>query len=142
MTFVELVASRKQWIEDTLRPWCHTASPRDLRMAEMEWPNLAGQVDPSRTLWMWAWDRFPGLVHPEFHQIDESHAVTVHLKSGEIVCGYPDGRRAAADELVILPTGTSAQPRHFTLEEIERVECAARSESVLEPRNVTTLDPL
>ncbi|RMG39101.1 MAG: hypothetical protein D6725_05840 [Planctomycetota bacterium] len=101
MTFDELVQSRRKWIEEVLRPWCRRAARADLLAAEAQWTDLAGQVDPQETLWPWAWSRFEGLVHPELQRLDESREVTIVLRDGRRVRGFPDGRESRRDELVL-----------------------------------------
>jgi len=127
-TYTELVASRKAWIDNVLRPWCEQAGYKDLQLAEGDWPNLAGKVDPQKTLWYWAWSRFPELVHPEISDIDETHALEMELKTGEIHTGYPDARESLHGKLVIQRAGaapdTSANPsllKRVTIDEIATV---------------------
>ena len=123
--FDALVASRKAWIADVLKPWCQTAPRAALRLAELEWGDIAGRVSPEKSLWAWAWGRFPDLVHPELNGIDESSAVTVTLKNGRQVTGFPDARQSEQGQLVILcrdPSGgrtTSEGP--FPMEEISAI---------------------
>lgn len=124
-TFEALVASRKAWLNDVLKPWCQSAPRASLRMAELEWNDIAGRVSPEKSLWAWAWGRFPELVHPELNGIDESSAVTVTLKNGRQVTGYPDARQSEQGQLVILcrdPAGgrtTSEGP--FAMEDIASI---------------------
>ncbi len=101
-TFDALVASRKAWISEVLKPWCQAAPRSALRLAELEWGDIAGRVSTEKSLWAWAWGRFPDLVHPELNGIDESSAVTVTLKNGRQVTGYPDARQSEQGQLVIL----------------------------------------
>jgi hypothetical protein len=101
-TFAELVASRKDWLADVLAPWCRGASRKDLRLAELEWNDIAGKVDPEKTLWFWAWSRFPSLVHEELAGIDETGQVTVSLKDGSQHTGYPDARNSEQGQLVLI----------------------------------------
>jgi len=101
VAFDELVASRREWIDDVLKPWCHRASLADLKRAELEWKDLAGRVDPQTTLWMWAWGRFPDLVHEQLPGVNETHEVRVTLKSGAEYVGYPDNRKSKAGWLVL-----------------------------------------
>ena len=102
-TFAGLIASRKAWLDGWLKPWCRLASRKDLLLAEQEWIDIAGKVDPEKTLWSWAWSRFPALIHPELG-IDESRPVRVVLGCGQVVIGYPDARRSRQGELWILST--------------------------------------
>ena len=61
--FDDLVASRKAWITDFLQPWCRSAPLAALKRAELDWADIAGKVTADKTLWPWAWARFPDLVH-------------------------------------------------------------------------------
>jgi hypothetical protein len=103
-TFVDLVASRRGWIEQVLMPWCQTASLADLKRAELEWADLAGKIDADATLWTWAWSRFPGLVHAELGGVDETYEVRVTLKNGQEYAGYPDNRKSKQGQLVLATT--------------------------------------
>jgi hypothetical protein len=100
-TFDELVASRRIWIEEVLKPWCRRASIAELKRAELEWADVAGRVDPQSTLWTWAWGRFPELVHEPLAGVDETHEVQVTLKSGDQYVGYPDNRKSRGGRLVL-----------------------------------------
>lgn len=101
-TFADLVASRKAWIETDLKPWCVKAALRDLRLAEQAWPDIAGKVDPEKTLWYWAWSRFPDLVNADLQAIDEAQKIAVALRDGRTLTGYPDARQSKQGELVLL----------------------------------------
>ena len=101
-TFPDLVASRQAWIADVLRPWCRQAALKELKLAEQEWPNLAGKVDPEGTLWAWAWSRFPSLVNTELWKIDETHPIRIELTNGQTFTGYPDGRQSQNGSLILL----------------------------------------
>jgi hypothetical protein len=103
-SYAELVASRRRWIEEVLRPWCRGASVADLLIAEQAWPDLAGQVLPEFTLWMWAWSRFPGLIIDELQRFDEAAEMRLTLKDGQIVAGSPDGRHSERDRLAVSST--------------------------------------
>src|SRR5262249_55922525 len=81
-TFADLVASRKSWLTEVLAPWCALAGVKDLKRAELEWVDIAGKVDPEKTLWFWAWSRFPNLVNADLAAIDEARKVTVVLRDG------------------------------------------------------------
>ena len=98
-TFADLVASRKAWLADVLTPWCRQAALADLRRAELEWVDIAGKVDPEKTLWYWAWSRFPELVNADLMAIDEARRVTVVLRDGRRFTGYPDSRRSKQGQL-------------------------------------------
>jgi hypothetical protein len=124
-TFEALVASRRAWLADVLKPWCQHAPRAALRLAELEWLDIAGKVSAEKSLWAWAWGRFPDLVHAELNGIDESSAVTVILKSGEQTTGYPDSRQSEQGQLVLVcrdpMTGRSTDAGPFSIDEIERV---------------------
>lgn len=122
--FEELVASRKAWITDVLQPWCRSASLMALKQAEQEWLDIAGKVAPEKTLWPWAWSRFPGLVH-ESLGIEETTPVEITLQDGRTYSGYPDSRSSQRGQLVLWgsdPAGTP--PRDlgpFSIEQITSV---------------------
>lgn len=99
-SFEELVAARKNWINEVLRPWCQQASRVDLIKAEPEWVDIAGKVDPDKTLWAWAWSRFPDLVH-ESLGIEETTEVEVELKDGRKFQGFPDSRKSQRGQLFL-----------------------------------------
>lgn len=111
--FAALVASRRGWIDRELQPWCQQAPVSQLRLAELEWPDIAGKVTPEATLWPWAWSRFPDLVHGELNQIDETREVLVTLRDGRQFRGFPDARQSEKGSLVLLgrPEGS---PRQFS----------------------------
>ena len=111
-TFVDLVTSRQAWIAEVLRPWCCGAPWKELQLAEQEWLNLAGKVDPEGTLWAWAWSRFSGLVNTQTWKIDETYPISVKLTNGQTFAGYPDGRRSLQGKLLLL-CRDQAQPRKF-----------------------------
>lgn len=125
-TFADLVASRKVWLEQVLKPWCLTATRTELRTAELDWVDLAGKVAPEKTLWVWAWSRFPGLVQEELGSIDETRAVTVRLRNGEPITGYPDARESTAGQLVLLvrspTTGRSEHQGPFSIDDIDSIQ--------------------
>lgn len=114
-TFTELAASRRAWIDDILKPWCQTAHRKDLLLAEHEWTDIAGKVDPNKTLWYWAWSRFPDLVSHELMGIDETARIAVTLHDGRQFTGYPDARESLHGELVLL-CRSAAPPHRSTLE--------------------------
>jgi hypothetical protein len=101
-TFADLVASRKAWLSDVLAPWCAQASVKDLKRAELEWVDIAGKVDPEKTLWFWAWSRFPDLVNADLAAIDEARKVTVTLRDGRAFTGFPDARQSKLGQLVLV----------------------------------------
>src|SRR5580658_1380612 len=99
-TFEELVVSRKNWINSVLRPWCVTARRSELLKSEADWMDIAGKVSPDKTLWLWAWSRFPELIH-ESLGIEETCEVEVELLDGRVICGFPDARNSLRGQLVI-----------------------------------------
>ncbi len=123
-TFDGLVASRKAWISEVLQPWCQAASLTALLQAEQEWIDIAGKVAPEKTLWAWAWARFPDLVH-ETLGIEETAEVEVTLRDGRMVRGFPDARSSIQGKLVLWGTMTAGDtPRAvgpFSIEDITSV---------------------
>ncbi len=101
-SFEQLAASRREWIDSVLRPWCRTASLRELKKADAEWFDIAGRADTGATLWTWAWERFPAIVHPEMSGVNETHQVTVSLRDGTLLSGYPDARRSQKGQLTLI----------------------------------------
>ncbi len=125
-TFQELAASRRAWIDQILKPWCQSASRKELLQAEQEWTDVAGKVDPNKTLWFWAWSRFPELVSPELTGIDETGEITVRLDDGRCMTGYPDARESLHGELVLVcrdpeRPGRSVMEGPFSLDNVEGV---------------------
>lgn len=124
-TFDELVASRKAWLSEVLQPWCRSASLISLRQAELEWIDIAGKVAPEKTLWPWAWSRFPDLVH-ESLGIEETTEVEVTLYGGHTVCGFPDSRASQQGKLVLWGTDeTNTEPHElgpFSIEQISAIK--------------------
>lgn len=108
-TFPSLVESRRQWISDVLIPWCRSTNRVALRQAELEWQDIAGRVSPEKSLWVWAWERFPDLVLPELRGLDESGAVRVELIDGRQVTGYPDARLSEQGELYLVSRDQGTQ---------------------------------
>src|SRR5580704_17394105 len=104
-TFADLVSSRKAWLANVLVPWCRQAAVKDLRLAELEWGDIAGKVDPAKTLWYWAWSRFPDLEHGELVGIDETREVQVTLRDGRTIAGFPDARQSVEGQLVLVGQG-------------------------------------
>jgi hypothetical protein len=120
-TFLELAASRRQWIEETLMPWCQQACRAELRRAELEWTDLAGRPDPAKTLWFWAWSRFPELVSADLSTLNETLLVRIRLHDGRCVEGFPDARESLAGQLVLLDDrGVLQGP--YSIDEIRCVE--------------------
>jgi hypothetical protein len=123
-TFDELAASRREWIETVLKPWCLKAPWKELRRAELEWSDIAGRVDPEATLWTWAWSRFPDLVHEGIAGVNETCQVRVELRDGTTVVGYPDARQSRQGRLVLLSaTGPGRLEEHgpYTIDEVASV---------------------
>ena len=125
-TFADLAASRRDWIDRILIPWCRQAPRRELLTALQEWTNVAGKVDPDKTLWFWAWSRFPELVHDELAGIDETAHVVVTLKNGTTAAGFPDARETDLGQLVLLAPNSAGSRQHkqigpFSIDEIASV---------------------
>lgn len=113
--FDELVASRKMWIENVLRPWCRTATRSELLKAEREWTDIAGRASPEFTLWPWAWSRFPAIYVEGLQGIDESFEVCVSLRDGHTVTGFPDNQLSQRGQLVVVNTAGSQGPYSLDL---------------------------
>jgi hypothetical protein len=130
-TFDELVASRKTWIADVLQPWCRAAPRKDLLLAEQDWVDIAGKVDPEMTLWRWAWSRFPDLVH-ESLGIEETSEVEVRLRDGTVIRGFPDSRQSRRGMLALVTSNDQGRYREagpYSLDDVSSV------------RRVPTIDP-
>ena len=124
--FDELVASRKAWIAEVLQPWCRTATLAALKQAELEWMDIAGKVAAEKTLWPWAWSRFPELVH-EALGIEETTEVEVSLQDGRTVRGFPDSRASQQGQLILWGSDTpDAEPRELGPFSIERISSIRR----------------
>ena len=118
-SFEDLAASRRGWIESVLRPWCQQASLKQLRQADMEWHEFAGRVDAHATLWTWAWERYPALVHDDLAGLNETNEVSVTLQDGRIATGFPDGRQSLKGQLVLATTvGQAEDSGPFSIDEI------------------------
>lgn len=126
--FEHLAAARRQWIETVLRPWCRKASASELRKAELEWLDIAGRVDAVATLWTWAWERFPDLVHPDLPGVDETHCVEVTFGDGSVCCGYPDARRSQRGMLVLLGEGSGGESTPHGPFAIDQIRSVRRTE--------------
>ena len=100
--FESLAASRRDWIENVLRAWCRHATLKELRKADVEWFDIAGRADANATLWTWAWERFPEIVHPQLPGVHETHEVSVTLNDGRTLSGYPDARQSLRGILVLV----------------------------------------
>jgi hypothetical protein len=119
-TFSDLVASRRAWLSEVLIPWCRVASRADLIRAEQEWTDIAGKIAPERSLWLWAWSRFPALYVEGLGGLEESWAVRVVLRDESVMEGFPDNRASGRGHLVIqTPSGPS---RAIVIDEIVSVE--------------------
>ena len=103
-TFDQLAAARREWIDQVLRPWCQRASLKELRRAELEWFDIAGRADTNATLWTWAWERFPVIVHPDLPGVHETHCMHVVLHDGVQITGFPDARQSLRGMLVLVGT--------------------------------------
>jgi hypothetical protein len=124
VSFDDLAASRRDWIATVLRPWCQQAVRKELMKAEAEWLDIAGRVDAAATLWSWAWERFPDLVHPELSGPNETHRVQIELTGGEQFVGFPDNRASVRGQLVLIDAdaaGTTQQHGPFTIDDIASV---------------------
>lgn len=125
-TFEELVASRKTWIAEVLQPWCRSAPLAALKLAELDWADIAGKVAAEKTLWPWAWARFPDLVH-ESLGIEETTEVDVELKEGKTVRGFPDARASQQGQLVLWGCeAADEEPRELGPFSIDRVTAVRR----------------
>lgn len=125
--FADLVASRREWIDGVLKPWCRDARLADLKRAELDWADIAGRVEAEATLWTWAWSRFPALVHEQLPGINETHEVRVTLKNGAVHKGYPDNRQSKGGRLILLCAGAEAgrglvESPPISIDEIAAVE--------------------
>ena len=121
-SFEELAASRRGWIENVLRPWCRRAGLKQLRQAGIEWHDFAGRADPHATLWTWAWERHPALVHDDLPGVNETHEVSVRLQDGRIIRGFPDGRKSLQGQLALVDAaGGEEDQGPFSIDEILEV---------------------
>ena len=129
-SFDELAEARRTWLQQILRPWCQQAARRELLKAEAEWVDIAGKVDPEKTLWLWAWSRFPELVH-ESLGIEETSRVEIQTKDGKLYGGFPDARKSLRGQLMIwgceLTTETLTELGPFAIDDVVSVR---RTESV------------
>ena len=125
VSFEDLAAARRDWIESVLRPWCRQATHQQLKQADLEWHDFAGRVDAQATLWTWAWERFPAIVHEDLPGVNETHEVTVRLQDGRTVTGFPDNRRSLKGQLVLVATaGDEEDHGPFSLDEIAEIVSA------------------
>lgn len=119
-SFTDLIASRKQWLEDVLKPWCRQATRAELLKAVDEWHDIAGRVDPEFTLWLWAWSRFPTLHVDDLQGLDETYRVCVTLRDGTHIVGFPDARQSRRGMLILLiDNGESSEP--ISIDNVEHV---------------------
>lgn len=120
-SFDELAASRRQWIDQILRRWCQQMPLQELRRAEQEWFDIAGKADPGATLWTWAWERFPTLVHPDLPGVNETHRVMVTLRDGTQHSGFPDSRQSQRGQLVLVDfeSGSLTSRGPFSIDQIQ-----------------------
>ena len=100
--FESLARSRRDWIENVLRVWCRQATLNELRKADVEWFDIAGRADANATLWTWAWERFPEIVHPQLPGVHETYEVRVTLHDGHILSGFPDARQSLRGILILV----------------------------------------
>ncbi len=126
-SFDDLVTSRREWLEQVLKPWCRSARLADLKRAELEWEDIAGKVDPKSTLWTWAWGRFPAIVHEGLAGVNETNAVRVTLQNGQVHSGYPDNRKTAAGRLFLVSdepaaSRSAAEIGPISIDDIAKVE--------------------
>jgi hypothetical protein len=119
-TFSDLVASRRAWLSDVLIPWCRVASRADLIRAEQEWTDIAGKVAPERSLWLWAWSRFPALYVEGLGGLEESWPVRLVQQDGSVLEGFPDNRASSRGQLVIQSSTGATRP--ITIDDIASVE--------------------
>jgi len=125
-TFEQLAAQRREWIENVLRVWCQQAPLKELRKADLEWFDIAGRADANATLWTWAWERFPAIVHPDLPGVHETHCVDVILQDGSRIFGYPDARQSIRGMLVLVGTDeTGAMVTHgpVSIDQVADVSC-------------------
>ncbi len=121
--FYDLATSRRKWIDEVLAPWCKVVDRKELLKAEMEWLDIAGKVDETATLWTWAWSRFPDLVYDGLAGVNETCEVTVLLKDGTRVIGFPDGRRTEKGMLYLVTTDSAVpEAGPFSIDDIESVQ--------------------
>lgn len=123
MTFPGLIESRRDWIENVLKPWCRQAVRMELLKAADEWHDIAGRVAPELTLWLWAWSRFPALYVDDLQGMDESYEVQVTLRDGSQIVGFPDARESQRGMLVLV-TSDESNPHAgpFSIDDIVGIE--------------------
>ena len=135
-SFAELVLARKEWINTILKPWCQRAIRVDLLKAETEWLDIAGKVPPEKTLWVWAWSRFPQLVHDNLG-IEETSEIEAILTDGRTIRGFPDSRKSQHGQLMIWGcdpvSGLPSDLGPYSIDQIAAVRRLPDSTSLNEP---------
>jgi len=121
--FEQLATARREWIEKVLRPWCQSNALPELRKAEVEWFDIAGRADTNATLWTWAWERFPDIIHPDLPGVNETFELCITLTDGSQISGFPDGRKSQRGMLIVL--GVSEAGDHQTYGPISIDQIAA-----------------
>lgn len=120
--FDQLVASRTDWIESFLKPWCRTAPRLALLRAHQEWGDIAGKVDPDHTLWLWGWSRFPHLYVDGLSGLEESFPLCVVMQDGTETRGYPDARASRYGYLALVPVDADApSPPPLSIDDIASI---------------------
>ena len=107
--FDDLVTARKEWISNVLKPWCQQARRAELLKADLEWLDIAGKVPVEKTLWLWAWSRFPELIHENLG-IEETSRIVLQLQDGRQFWGFPDSRQSVRGHLVLLGQAGPSEP--------------------------------
>jgi len=95
------------------------------------WPNLSGATSPAKSTRPRRSGTGPGaaspdLVHAELVGIDETREVTVTLRDGRTVTGFPDSRQSVQGQLVLVgrdPLNPRRSQEHgpFSLDEITAI---------------------
>ena len=124
--FEQLAAARRGWIETVLRPWCQVSSLKELRKAEVEWFDIAGRADTNATLWTWAWERFPEIVHPDLPGVNETFEVLVTLTDESQISGFPDGRKSQRGMLILLGVSEAGDTLTHGPLSIDQIAAVAR----------------
>jgi hypothetical protein len=119
-TFADLVASRRAWLADVLIPWCRVASRADLLRAEQEWTDIAGKIAPERSLWLWAWSRFPAIYVEGLGGLEESWPVRIVRRDGQVIEGFPDNRSSGRGQLVVQTRAGATEP--MSLDDIASID--------------------
>jgi hypothetical protein len=124
--FEQLAAARREWIEKVLRPWCQSSALQDLRKAEVEWFDIAGRADTSATLWTWAWERFPDIVHPDLPGVNETFELCITLTDGSQISGFPDGRKSQRGMLIVLGVSDAGERQTHGPISIDQIAAVTR----------------